>query len=106
MSKMHESLIANEAEILAALPKELHESFKKELTATPAPENGPLSGDAEIAAIKAELNANPAVDEKAAEAELKEIKAPGRIAVPSEAEAEAEQAKLLAEVKAQIEKNA
>lgn len=102
MSKVHESLKANESEILAALPKEFHEDFKKQVAAPAAAEEAPLSGEAEIQAIKAELVANPDVDESAAAAELKDIKAPGRIPVPTEAESKAEEEALLAEVKASI----
>ena len=99
MSKIHESLKANEAEILAALPKEFQADFKKEL-ATPPPVQAPLSGDAEIQAIKAELVANPEVNESEAAGELKEISAPGKAAPATEAESAALQAELLAEVKA------
>ena len=101
MSKIHESLKANESEILAALPKELHEDFKKQME-TPPIEETPLSGEAEIAAIKAELVANPSVDESLAADELKEISAPGKIAPLSDAEAKAQEEELLAEVKASI----
>ncbi len=104
MSKIHESLKANESEILAALPKELHEDFKKQMQAPPA-EEAPLSGDAEIAAIKAELVANPSVDESAAAGELKDISAPEKVAPLTEAEAKAEEEELLAKVKAGIDGN-
>lgn len=99
MNKVQTSLIENESEILASLPKEFHEDFKKELS-TPAVEEAPLSGSAEVAAIKAELAANPSVDESAAAPELKDIKAPAAVVLPTEAESAAEQATLLAEVKA------
>ena len=101
MSKIHESLKANESEILAALPKELHEDFKKQME-TPPVEEAPLSGDAEIAAIKAELVANPSVDENLAADELKEISSPGKAMPLTEAEAKAQEEELLAEVKAAI----
>ncbi|MDG1332623.1 MAG: hypothetical protein P8P74_09855 [Crocinitomicaceae bacterium] len=98
MSKIHESLKANETEILAALPQELHDEFKKQM-ATPPVEEPALSGDAEIAAIKAELVANPSVDESAAADQLKEISSPGKITPLTEAEAKAQEEELLAEVK-------
>jgi hypothetical protein len=101
MSKIHESLKANQEEILAALPEELHADFKKELEMPPVEEPA-LSGDAEIEAIKAELFANPSVDENLAAEELKEISAPGKVAPLTEAEAKAEEEALLAEVKAGI----
>ncbi len=100
MSKIQESLKANEAEILSALPKEFHEDFKKQMADAPATEEAPLSGDAEVEAIKAELAANPDVDESAAAAELKDIKAPAKVPVATEAESAAEQADLLAKATA------
>jgi len=74
MNPEKQSLQENEKEILAALPEEFHEDFKKQLSAIPNEAPAPLSGDAEVAAIKAELKANPAVDEAAAADELKDIK--------------------------------
>lgn len=102
MNKIQESLKANEAQILEALPKEFHEDFKKEMAAPPAPEVAPLSGEAEVQAIKAELLANPDVDESSAAAELTDIKAPAPIVMPTAAESAAEEASLLAEVKASL----
>lgn len=102
MSKIHESLKANQEEILAALPEELRADFKKELEMPPV-ETPHLSGDDEISAIKAELVANPSVDENLAADELKEISAPGRVAPLTEAEAKAEEEALLAEVKAGLD---
>lgn len=101
MSKIHESLKANESEILAALPKELHEEYKKQME-TPPVEEAALSGEAEIAAIKAELVANPSVDENMAADELKEISAPGKAIPLTDAEAQTQEAEMLAEVKANI----
>ena len=101
MSKIQESLKANEAEILAALPSEFHAGFKKEMEAPPA-DAAPLSGEAQIAAIKAELVANPDVNETEAAGELKDIKAPDPIVLPTAEESASEQAALLAEVKASI----
>jgi len=74
MSKVKQSLEENEKEILAALPEEFHEDFKKQLKEMPNEVPEPLTGEAEVAAIKAELKANPNVDEEAAAAELKDIK--------------------------------
>ena len=74
MNPAKQSLEENEAEILAALPKEFHEDFKKEVAAMPNTAPTQLSGDAEVAAIKAQLKANPAVDEAAAADQLKDIK--------------------------------
>lgn len=74
MNPEKQSLQENEKEILAALPEEFHEDFQKQLAAIPNDAPAPLSGDAEVAAIKAELKANPAVDEAAAAGELKDIK--------------------------------
>lgn len=74
MNPEKQSLEENEKEILAALPKEFHEDFKKQLAAIPNTAPVQLSGEAEVAAIKAELKANPAVDETAAAAELTDIK--------------------------------
>ena len=104
MSKIHESLKANQEKILAALPEELRADFLKELEMPPI-EYPVLSGNAEIEAIKAELKANPSVDENLAADELKEISSPGRVAPLSEAEAKAEEEALLAEVRAGIEGN-
>lgn len=76
MNIAKQSLEENKAAILAALPAEFHSDFEKELAAVPDTAPAPLSGEAEIEAIKAELKENPAVDEKAAAAELTDIKAP------------------------------
>ena len=75
MNKIQESLKANESEILAALPQEFQEDFKKQL-ANPVPQVAPLSGAAEVEAIKAELASNPAVNETEAAAELTDLKVP------------------------------
>ncbi len=63
-----------------------------------------LSGDAEIEAIRAELIANPAVDENAAAVELKDIKLPPPIVPATETELATEHAELLKEAKAMAEK--
>jgi hypothetical protein len=75
MNVEKQSLEENKAAILAALPAEFHSDFEAQLADT-APAPAPLSGEALIAAIKAELKENPNVDEKAAAAELTDIKAP------------------------------
>jgi len=102
MSRITESLKENKDEILAALPEEFHEEFKKQLE-MPILEGPTLSGEAEVEAIKAELVANPSVDEHMAAGELKEISAPGKIKPITDEEAKAEEEKLLAEVKAGLE---
>ncbi|MEP0265573.1 hypothetical protein [Dokdonia sp.] len=95
MSIEKKSLQANESEILAALPENFHADFKNQLT-TMSDENAPqLTGDAEIAAIKAELKANPAVDENAAAAELTNIEAPKPVIPATDAEIATEKAELL-----------
>lgn len=73
MNKAKDSLKENLDEILANLPKEFHADFKKQLEEMPDKAEKPLSRDAEVAAIKAELVANPNVDEKAAADELKHL---------------------------------
>lgn len=67
-------------EIINSLPKEFQADAKAKLTeeATTASIPAPLTGAAEVAAIKAELAANPAVDETKAAAELKDIQAPSQ----------------------------
>lgn len=99
MNKAKESLKENMSTILESLPTEFHADVKKELDAMPNAADAAPSADAQISAIKAELVANPEVDESAAAGELKEIKAPEVIAKPTEAESEAEMAELLAEAK-------
>ena len=76
MNKEKQSLEENKAEILAALPKEFHEEFEKRLNAMPDTAPAPPTNKEVVKAIKAELEANPNVDEKKAAAELKDIKAP------------------------------
>lgn len=78
MNKIQESLEANMAEILSAIPADMRDEAKKNLATevTNTTEPAALSGNDEVSAIKAELAANPAVDETAAAAELKDIKAP------------------------------
>lgn len=99
MNKAKESLEANMAEILASLPKEFHADFKKEVAATNAPP-APLSGEAEVAAIKAELAANPDVNESEAAAELTDIKAPAAVVPATEAELNTQKAEMLKEAEA------
>ena len=93
MNKIQESLEANKAEILKALPKEFQADFEKE--AAQAAEPTVVSGAEEVAAIKAELAANPAVDENAAAGELTNIQAPAPVTPPTEAELETEKAQAL-----------
>ncbi|MFY0630325.1 MAG: hypothetical protein JXR05_08075 [Flavobacteriaceae bacterium] len=77
MNPAKASLEENKAAILAALPKEFQADFEKQLAdmsnIAPAAQ---LNGADAIPAIKAELKENPAVDESAAAAEIKDIKAP------------------------------
>lgn len=89
MNKAQESLTANIDAILANLPEEFHADAKKQAADAPAAD-APLTGDAEVAAIKAELVANPDVNESEAAAELTDVKAPAPVAVPTEAEIKVE----------------
>lgn len=93
MNKIQESLEANKAEILKALPKEFHADFEKEVS--DAAEPVVLAGAAEVAAIKAELVENPAVDESIAANELTDIKVPAPIVPATEAELATQQAEAL-----------
>lgn len=104
MMKAKNSLEENKEEILANLPKEFHGDFLKSIEEMPETQDTPLQGEAVVAAIKAELVANPDVDESAAAAELKEIKAPESVAPVSEKELEAQKAEMLAAAKEQAEK--
>lgn len=61
MSAIKESLEANKKEILEALPAELHADFEKEVEAAAAA-SAP-SAEEELAAVKAEMTANPDCDE-------------------------------------------
>ncbi len=93
MNKVQESLEANKAEILAALPADLKAGFDKEIAAAvPAPV---LTPEETVAAIKAELKENPDVDEAACAAELTNIAAPVAVAAPTEAELEVQKAAAL-----------
>ena len=100
MNKAKDSLTENLDEILANLPSEFQEDFKKQVADMSDTAEAPLSGDAEVAAIKAELSANPDVDESAAAAELKDIKASEPVVAATEAELKEDMEKLLSEVKA------
>tara|TARA_R110000787_G_scaffold12665_4_gene40697 strand:- start:5297 stop:5608 length:312 start_codon:yes stop_codon:yes gene_type:complete len=102
MNKVKESLKDNIEEILKNLPSEFHEDLKSELDKMPDVEEAVASIDSQIAAIKAELVANPDVDESAAAAELKDIKAPEAVIPATEAEIKADMAALLAEAKKSI----
>ncbi|WP_034057351.1 hypothetical protein [Lacinutrix jangbogonensis] len=103
MNKVKDSLKENLDEILKNLPSEFHEDAKKELDNMPDVAEAAPSSAAQISAIKAELVANPDVDESAAAAELTDIKAP-EVSVPAtKEETEAEMAALLAEVKKSID---
>jgi hypothetical protein len=105
MNKAKESLEENMAAILESLPKEFHADLEKEVAATTSAP-APLSGEAEVAAIKAELVANPDVDESAAAAELTDVKAPAALVPPTAAELETEKAALLKEAEASKPANA
>lgn len=74
MSNKKKSLEANQEEILASLPGEFQEDFKSSSDgATTA--GSSVNDKTETSAIKAELVANPSVDESAASGELKDIDA-------------------------------
>ena len=102
MNIAKESLQENMAEILKNLPSEFHEDAKKEIAEMPNVAESAPSNDAQIAAIKAELVANPDVNESEAASELKDIKAPEAITPATEAETKTEMDALLAEVKKSI----
>lgn len=101
MISAKKSLEDNKDEILANLPKEFHEDFLKGVETMEDQVATALEGEAAVEAIKAELVANPDVDEKAAAAELKEIKAPAPAPKATEAELEAQKAELLKAAQAQ-----
>lgn len=101
MNKAKNSLKENLDEILSNLPEEFHADLKKEIDKIPDAEEVALKGEEAINAIKAELKANPDVDETAAAAELKDIKAPEVPTPASEEELEKQKEELLAEAKAQ-----
>jgi hypothetical protein len=104
MNKAKNSLQENLEEILANLPEEFHADIKKDIDGMSDGEEESLTGEDEVAAIKAELVANPDVDESAAAAELKDIKAPTPVSPASEAEIEEQKAQMLSEAKAQASK--
>ena len=99
MNTEKDSLKENLDEILANLPAQFHEDLKKQVAELPDTAPAAPTSEEQVAAIKAALKENPAVDESAAAAELGDIKAPELPAQPSEAEVEAEMAKALAEMK-------
>ena len=101
MNKVKNSFLENKEEILSNLPKELHEDFLKSMDNMSDSEEKALTGDDAVKAIKAELTANPSVDEAAAAGELKDIKAPEPVKPPSDEEIEKQKAQLLEEAKAQ-----
>ena len=68
MSKVRESLEANKAEILEALPEEHHAHLEKEIQH--AEDATALSDEEELGAIKAELTNNPDIHEAGAIAGL------------------------------------
>lgn len=98
MNTVKQSLIDNQAEILASLPENDHAAFKNSLESmSDKDEVQPLTGNAAVAAIKAELKANPDVDESAAAAELNDITAPVEYTAPTDQELTAEKDTLLKE---------
>ena len=106
MNKMKESLVAHKSEILAKLGNTYEADLDKEIADLPENDTPPLEGDAEIAAIKAELKANPFVDENAAGPELAEIKLPPPIVPATDEEIAAEKADLLSQAQAMAAKTA
>ena len=103
MNKEKASLKENLDEILKNLPAEMHDDFKKQVDEMDDAAPAAPSAEDQVAAIKAELVANPAGDESAAE--IGEVKAPEAVAPLSEAEVEKEMAGSLEEAKAQAAKS-
>jgi hypothetical protein len=101
MNNVKNSLVENKDHILSSLPKELHEDFLKNIDEMSDEKEEPLKGDAAVSAIKAELKANPDVDEATAAAELKDIKAPEALEPVSEEEIEKQKAEMLKAAEAQ-----
>jgi len=95
MNTEKESLKAHKAEILKSLKPEFQQDFLNQIEGLPDNDPQILTGDAEIAAIRAELKANPSVDENASAAELKVIILPKPIVPATDAELAAEKADLL-----------
>lgn len=84
MNAIKESLEANMAEILENLPPELHDDAKKEVAA--AADAAPPSAEEELAAIKAEMTANPDIDEATLMAEVEKNPSAHRAEPPPSAE--------------------
>ena len=105
MQNYKDSLAANQADILEHLPEQFHADFLKQLSdeaAAPAP----LTGSDEVAAIKEELKANPAVDESAAAAELTNVEPPAPLEAVSASVLATEKASLLSMAQAQAAQTA
>lgn len=97
MSAIKESLEANKEAILENLPAELHAEFEKEVAA--ATDSAAPTADEELAAIKAELKANPDCDDAALIAEVEANPSAHRAdAAPSADEQEAAKQAALAQV--------
>ena len=97
MNKAKDSIKENIEEILTNLPSEFQDDFKKQVEEMSDTEEAAPSSDDQIAAIKAELKANPDVDESAAASELGDIKAPEAVVPSTKEEDEANMAQLLKE---------
>lgn len=84
MSMIKKSLEENKDEILENLPKEFHADFDAEVKK--AAEIKPPSAEEELAAIKAEMKANPDVDDKALIPEIEKNATAHRAPAPPSAE--------------------
>ncbi len=84
MSMIKKSLEENKAEILKNLPNEFHADFEAEVAK--AAEIAPPSATEEIAAIKAEMKANPDVDDAVLVAEVEANPSAHRAPAPPSAE--------------------
>jgi len=106
MNTEKESLKAHKDEILKSLKPEFQQDFLNQIEGLPDNDPQILTGDAEIAAIKAELKANPAVDENAAADGLKDIKLPEPVVPATDAELATEKADLLSKANAMAKQTA
>lgn len=101
MNNVQQSLQENLEEIKKNLPEEFHADLEKQISDSGDATGTQLSGDAAVAAVKAELEANPEVDNTVA-AELTDL-APVAAVEPSEAEQKHEMESQLSATKAEVE---
>ncbi len=98
MNKVQQSFQDNLEEIKKNLPEEFQADLEAEIAAIPAPA-APLTGEAEVTAIKAELKANPDVDD-AVIPDLT-VAPTENVVQPTQEEQDAEMKKMLAEREAE-----